>query len=358
VSWFLTFVGFALLIILHEFGHFIAAKKVGMRVERFALFFPPLILKRRRGETEYGIGAIPLGGFVKITGMNPDEEIPEEVRSRAYYMQKPWKRIVVILAGPAVNLIIAFALLFGIYALSDVEEATNKIDKVTAGKPAAAKLKSGDEIIAVNGAKGSYNVIAKQLQKNKCVGGKKVSGCKAAKPTFVTVKRSGKQVTFPIYARYDKKADAMLLGFEFLTESKRLSPLGAVSQTASSIWLVTTLTVDRVTGIFNAEKRKDLGSVVGGYEATRRSVEYSPKQALFVLALISLSLAIINLFPFLPLDGGHIFWALVEKIRGKRVPVAVMERSGMIGFAIVIAFFLIGLNNDINRLESGAFDIR
>ena len=101
MSYFLAFAGFAVLIILHEFGHFAAAKAVGMRVERFSLFFGPLLLKVRRGETEYGIAPIPLGGYVRISGMNPHEELPADVAQRAYYRQKPWRRIVVILAGPA-----------------------------------------------------------------------------------------------------------------------------------------------------------------------------------------------------------------------------------------------------------------
>ena len=105
MTWVLAFAGFAALIILHEFGHFTAAKATGMRVERFFLFFPPKLVSIKRGETEYGIGAIPLGGFVKITGMNPDEELPPEVAPRAYYHQPVWKRIVVIGAGPAVNIV-------------------------------------------------------------------------------------------------------------------------------------------------------------------------------------------------------------------------------------------------------------
>ena len=104
MSFLLAFLGFAALIILHELGHFAAAKAVGMRVERFSLFFPPLVARYKRGETEYAIGAIPLGGYVKITGMNPAEEIPPEVAHRAYYRQPVWKRIVVISAGPAVNI--------------------------------------------------------------------------------------------------------------------------------------------------------------------------------------------------------------------------------------------------------------
>src|SRR6185436_6505277 len=100
-----------------ELGHFTAAKAVGMRVERFSLFFPPLIAKKKVGETEYAIGAIPLGGYVKISGMSPAEDLPEEVRDRAYHAQPVWKRIVVIAAGPFVNLVVAFVLLFVFFAL-------------------------------------------------------------------------------------------------------------------------------------------------------------------------------------------------------------------------------------------------
>src|SRR5512142_1655784 len=99
MSYVLAFLGFVLLIVLHEAGHFGAAKAVGMRVERFSLFFGPLLFKVRRGETEYGVGPIPLGGYVRITGMNPNEEIPPEVAHRAYFRQPVWKRIVVISAG-------------------------------------------------------------------------------------------------------------------------------------------------------------------------------------------------------------------------------------------------------------------
>ena len=125
MSWFLAFAGFALLIILHELGHFAAAKAVGMRVERFSLFFGRTKLRFQRGETEYGVGWLPLGGFVKITGMNPQEEIPAEAVSRAYYRQPVWKRIVVISAGPAVNIVLAFVILMGLYwfSIGDVREA-------------------------------------------------------------------------------------------------------------------------------------------------------------------------------------------------------------------------------------------
>src|SRR5579862_2499005 len=115
MSYLLAFLGFAALIILHEAGHFVAAKAVGMRVERFSLFFGPMLVKFKRGETEYGIGPIPLGGYVKITGMNPNEPIPDDAVPRAYYNQPVWKRVVVILAGPAVNLLIAFFIVWGLF---------------------------------------------------------------------------------------------------------------------------------------------------------------------------------------------------------------------------------------------------
>jgi regulator of sigma E protease len=97
---------------------------------------------------------------------------------------------------------------------------------------------------------------------------------------------------------------------------------------------------------------------VGSYEVTRQNFEFNTARAFEVLALISLSLGIINLFPFLPLDGGHIFWALAEKVRGRAIPFVWMERAGFVGFALVIGLFMIGLTNDIGRLTGEGFDVR
>src|ERR1700679_2455505 len=126
MSWVLTILGICALIVLHELGHFTVAKAVGMRVERFSLFFPPKIAGIKRGETEYMIGAIPAGGYVKITGMDPDEikTLAPEVAARAYYNQPPWKRIVVILAGPGVNLLIAFLLFWAVLASGSLDGAS------------------------------------------------------------------------------------------------------------------------------------------------------------------------------------------------------------------------------------------
>src|SRR6185436_4243663 len=174
-----------------ELGHFTAAKAVGMRVERFSLFFPPLIAKKQIGETEYAIGAIPAGGYVKISGMNPDEDLPEEVRDRAYHAQPVWKRIVVIAAGPAVNLVLAFVLLFMFFALIGPTTGSREVGQLEKGYPAQSVLKPGDRLVAVDGQRGAPIDLSKQIASHKCAQKPPTKGCKAAEPVEVTVRRNG-----------------------------------------------------------------------------------------------------------------------------------------------------------------------
>ncbi len=124
------------------------------------------------------------------------------------------------------------------------------------------------------------------------------------------------------------------------------------------MWEITSQTVGVIARIFDPEERKQLSGVVGGYEVTRQAIGFGAREALTLIAVISLSLAVINLFPFLPLDGGHIFWSLVEKVRGRPVPFSVMERAGAIGFLLVMLLFAIGLSNDIGRLTGEGFNVR
>ena len=153
-------------------------------------------------------------------------------------------------------------------------------------------------------------------------------------------------------------ADRPLLGFAYGTQPLNPGVAGAAEWSADRMWDVTSQTVSIIARIFDPEQREQISGVVGSYEVTRQSIEFDTRQALFVLGLISLSLAVINLFPFLPLDGGHIFWSLVEKVRGKPVPFRVMERASVIGFALVLVLFVIGLSNDIDRLSGEGFDVR
>jgi regulator of sigma E protease len=361
VSWILAFAGFAALIILHELGHFAAAKAVGMRVERFSLFFGRTRLRWQRGETEYGVGWLPLGGFVKITGMNPAEEIPPEVAHRAYYRQPVWKRIFVISAGPAVNIVLAFLILAALYwtTIGDPREAktTNQIVQTTKGTPAAGALKEGDRILAVDGKSGSPDTLRKQIASHKC-GGAQKDGCQAAEPAVLVVQRGDARVTVEARPEYSAEAKRPLLGFAFGSTRPDVGPVTAAYLSADQMWFFTSSTVETIAQIFKPEKRKEISGVVGSYEVTRQSIEVGPTEAFFLLAVISLSLGVINLFPFLPLDGGHIFWALAEKVRGRAIPFSVMERAGFVGFALVIMLAFIGLTNDIGRLTGEGFDVR
>jgi regulator of sigma E protease len=403
VSYVLALLGFVALIILHEAGHFTAAKAVGMRVERFSLFMGPLLVKFRRGETEYGIGPFPLGGYVRITGMNPHEELSEErelrdltgqldrlrddvesssaedqaraqglireeralsgrvselqaqvdaIRRRAYYNQKVWKRVVVILAGPAVNLLIAFVIFWAIAFSNGQTVANTTVQTVTAKGPSAALIRPGDKVISVDGVSGSEDAIRNQIGTHRCAGAQ-VNNCVAATPARVVVSRDGKVMTLEVRPRYSSASgeNRPLLGIGFGQTQQPVGVGKAASLSVSNMWYVTTRTVSVVARIFEPQERKQLHSIVYGYTATQESFATSTTQALYVLGLISLSLAIINLFPFLPLDGGHVFWAVAEKVRGKRIPFEVMERAGVVGFVLILLVFVIGLSNDISTLS-------
>ena len=357
MSWVLAFVGFALLVVLHEFGHFIVAKWVGMRVERFMLFFPPVLWSVKRGETEYGIGAIPLGGYVRISGMNPREELTPEVEHRAYYKQKPWKRIVVILAGPAVNLIIAFVILWAVVVFNGKGVITDEVESVATGSPAAEVLRPGDRILAVDGVRGSTAELREQIGTHICER-EPTQGCQGS-PAKLTVQRGERTVELTARPEYDAEVKRPLLGFSFGGELQTVGPVDGVGESATLMWDITTATVSAITKIFyDSEARDEVSSVVGGYETTRQAINTDIIVAIQILAIISLSLAIINLFPFLPLDGGHVFWALAEKVRGKPIPFSVMERAGVIGFVLILFVFLVGLTNDIDRLRGEGFGIR
>lgn len=355
MSFLLAFLAFSALIILHEAGHFVAAKAVGMRVERFYLFFPPKLIGIKRGETEYGIGMIPLGGFVKITGMNPDEELPPEVAPRGYYHQPVWKRIVVIGAGPTVNIAIAFIILF--FLAFGIQEPGSNVDQVAKGTPAVGKLLPGDQIVSVDGVSGDQVAIADQINSHTCAG-KPKDGCRASEPATVVVDRDGRQKTLEITPVYDGEVERNRLGFAFGFRPVDPDVPEAAGISLDYMWFVTSETVSSLSQLYQAEKREQLSGVAGSYEVTRQAIDIGWREALTLVALISLSLGIINLFPFLPLDGGHIFWSVIEKVRGKPVPFAVMERAGFIGFALVIGLFLIGLSNDIGRFTGEGFNIR
>jgi regulator of sigma E protease len=371
VSLFLALVGLALLIVLHELGHFAAAKAVGMRVERACLFFPPLVFKVRRGETEYGIGAIPLGGYVKITGMNPQEidGLEPEVAARAYYNQAVWKRVFVILAGPVVNLVIAFVIFWVLLlsgslgadtTLSNVAPSVQTVvpaptvAQIQKGAPAASVLKLGDRIQAVNGHGGSVSQITRAIGRDTCPGTPS-AGCQARVPLTLTVLRAGRTVVLSVRPRYDPTARRMLVGFGFGYHAKSFGPWGAATTAVSEMWSITEQTVVNIgRALTDSKVRHQLSGIVGVTQTAQQAVATGPEYGFVVLGFISLSLAVLNLFPFLPLDGGHILWSVAEKVRRRRISPTAMIRFSAVPALLLGFLVLTALSNNISSLAGSA----
>lgn len=368
MSWLYVFLGFCALILLHEAGHFVAAKATGMRVEGFFLFFGPTLWSVKRGDTEYGIKAIPLGGYVKINGMNPEEEMPPGEEHRAYHRQKVWKRIVVAAAGPAVNIVLAFVILFAVFDIGGLNDGASKpvVGETTSGSGASKVLEDGDRVIAVDGhsypgLKGTDRIekFGEQIRSHKCAGDP-TDGCAATTSAEVKVLRDGKPMTFQITPHYSGEAKRMLLGVGW-EENTHWSPIStgeAANRSFDVMGEVITRTGSVFTHIFESEKRKEISSVVGISDVGHEAVNNGWRDAFLLLALVSLSLGLINLVPILPLDGGHIFWAIVEKLRrGKPVSIKVMERATIIGVALVLMLMVVGVSNDIGRITGEGFNV-
>ena len=364
MSWLIVFLGFCFLIMIHEAGHFVAAKATGMRVERFFLFFGPTIWSFKRGETEYGVKAIPLGGYVKITGMNPEEDVPPEHQANAYFRKPVWKRIVVVAAGPAVNIVLAFLILFGVFWAHGRPVGEQAVESIEKGSPAAKVLQPGDRIVAVDGKSfpkldptERLSEFGEIVRSHECAG-KPTDGCVAERPVQISFERQGRPHTVSVYPRYDKELGYMRVGFVYRTTTEAIGPGAAASEAASGIGSVASRTSHILTHLFESQQRKELHGVVGISDVGHQVVEKGFERSMILLALVSLSLGLINLLPILPLDGGHILWALVEKLRGRPVSLRVIERATVIGFALVMVLMFIGLSNDIGRLTGEGFEVR
>jgi len=367
MSWVIAVLGIIGLILIHEFGHFLVAKATGMRVERFSIFFPPKIIGIKRGETEYMIGAIPAGGYVKITGMNPEEiaGLDPEVARRAYYNQAPWKRILVILAGPSMNLLVAFLAFFivlvagntdGTYTLSRLNPSIPTVTGNTTvggfqkGSPAAGVFRLGDQIVSVGGQKATYNLVRAATERDTCPG-TPVANCQGHSPINLEVLRHGRVIPLSITPRYDTSSKRMLFGFLSGATPKHYTLLSAVPTTIHEMSDTTSSLISGLAHALTSSKaRKGVSSIVEVTVVTKKAVAGGWGYAFIIFGFVSLTLAIINLFPFLPLDGGHIAWAAAEHVLRRRVSVITMYRYSLIGIFALVFLVLNGFLNDISRL--------
>ncbi len=394
-------IGLGILIFVHELGHFAVARAVGLRPRRFYIGFPPAIAKTTRNGIEYGLGAIPLGGFVKIPGMHRpapvdvdhyfaaaateapelagplerlrrgfadadiesarhalaelDErradltlspaaarmydkglvELSDGVGPDAYWRAATWKRLAAIAAGPVANIVLAIAL-FSILLMQDTYRigielvvgsdaaATTQIRRVVGGTPAeAAGLRAGDRIVTLNGE----NVNVTQLLNG-------IQGSEG-RPLDLGVVRAGQRVVID-----DVRADG---------QGGRSLP-GAVWRSVEITGLITKEIGAALGRLVTGDGREEISSPVGIVQGSSEAADRGTDDFLWVLGLISLSLALLNLLPLLPLDGGHIAFTLIEGARGRTVRREVYERASAVGIVFVVLLFVIGLSNDIGRL--------
>ena len=347
------------LVLVHEAGHMVVAKWCGMRVERFSIFFGRPWVSFRRGETQYGIGWLPLGGYVKITGMTRDEELPPEVVPRAYYAAATWKKVATIFAGPFVNLVVAF-LCFALYFWIGVPsfQATNGVDAVTPGSPAAAiGMAPGDRLLAVNGVattgEQGMDRVRAELQAN------------PGSPVTVRYADAGTPVTRTVTLQSAEGPDGQpigRLGVQFrLDQGARQSEgaVGGLTTAGRYTWFLIEENAKGIGQLFTSEQaREQVGSVVAIGAVYNEVAGDGLTEIIRFIGLISLVLAIFNLLPIFPLDGGHILFALLEKLKGSPISTRVYERSAMVGWAVILIVFVFALQNDIGKLAGDGFQIR
>jgi len=357
VSWFLAIVAISALIVIHEFGHFAVAKAVGLRVERFSLFFGPPIFSVTRGETEYTVGSIPLGGYVRVTGQDPRVEVPPELKARSYYSVSVGRRMLFILAGPVANLVLAFVIAWIAILSFGVYESSTKVDTQGLTQPAVQYLRPGDQVLSVDGKGGGGAAISQAIASHHCAGTPR-AGCLATTPARFVVRRDGRTLTFNIRPRYDASYGRARVGLQFAVSHRGVTVARAASLSLTQLWDVTKQTTHAFTHILTPAGRKQLNGIVGGVYVTQQAISSNAEQALILIAMISLALGLANLLPILPLDGGHLLWALVEKLRGRPVPYAVMERAAVVGIFLILALAYVGLTNDINDIGNGSLHLR
>jgi regulator of sigma E protease len=346
VSWALAVGALVALVIIHEVGHFIAAKALGFNVERFSIFFGPPLLKFRRNETEYRLATIPLGGYVKVTGQNLREESSDGQEARGYFDFSPWRRAIFVLAGPAANVVAAFMIAFGALWIGGLPTLTHGISSL--GDPAARYLRAGDVLVSVDGKRGSPGTLALLIQAHQC-SPPVVQGCRARSPAILVVNRDGKTQKFKVRPTYDQGLGHTRVGIQFQIVSSRSGLVRSAADSGSL--LISTFTAN-IKGIANAltGHRQNVSSVVGVVAATHQAVSYGAVETLLLIAVISLGLAIVNLLPLLPLDGGHLVWIAAEKIRGRRIPQQVVETFAFVGLALVLIISFIAVTHDVQHL--------
>ncbi len=340
----------AILIFVHEFGHFIAARIAGVGVVKFSLGFGPKVIGKKIGETEYVLSWIPLGGFVKLLGESTDEELSPEDEKKSFLKQPIWKRILIILAGPVCNFLLAL-LIFIIVFMYGVPKLTAVVGEMSKESSAMeAGMLSGDKIISIDGKNIVYWEEIKPLVAD--ANGKQIE---------VTVERESVKKVFLIQPKLSKAKN--MFGEEVSTYLIGISPAGKsvidrqnpwqASITAiQKTWEISKLTVVAVVKMFEGVvSPRTLGGPIFIAQIAGEQVREGIIPFIFFMAILSINLGVINLFPIPVLDGGHIFFYLIEIVTRREISVKVKELSQQIGFVLLLMLMAFVILIDIERLN-------
>ncbi len=336
----------SIMILVHEFGHFATARKLGIRVEKFSLGFGPKLFGHKKGFTEYCLCAIPFGGYVKLAG---DDR--EECKGEGYEFltRKPSERALVIVAGPLLNYALAF-LCFWIVNIAGYPNLTARVGETMEGYPAKnAGILSGDLIVSVDGKKVSYWQELQEIIHNK-----------KTPEVELEILRNDNKLRLPVGLRQETVKNLFgeprkinLIGIRPKGETvfTRHSIAGGFILAGKNHWGLTTITIKAFGRIFTGaiSLKESVTGPLGMFYITSDAVRAGISAVLHLMAVLSASLAIFNLMPFPVLDGGHIFILGIEKIRGRRLTQKVEERISRVGFGLIITLAFFVFLNDLDR---------
>ena len=336
------------LIIVHEFGHFIAARRQGVRVEKFYFGFGPELFKFKIGETEYGISALPLGGFVKLAGDSAEEF---KGKNDEYLAKSPGQRFKIIFCGPLLNYVLGF-LFFWLIFFAGYPTFTTKVGGLLDGYGAAsAGLAVGDKIIAVDGGKvDSWEDMQQRIQQRLSPG--KVS---------LSIVREGREFNAEVMIKdsdmevmtQDGKRRLGIIGISptdemitvkhgllqsFVLGAKKTLDLSVI--TFKGLWWL-------ITG--KISMRDSMTGPLGIFYITSKAASLGIIAVLHLMAVLSVSLAIFNILPLPVLDGGHILFLTIEKIRGKSLSIKIEQVAQRTGLVLIVCLALVVTYNDILR---------
>ncbi len=328
---------FGVLVTVHEFGHFITAKMTGMRVDEFAIGFGPNIFQKKYGETLYSLRIIPLGGYNKIAGMEPDEPADEGA-----FKSKPIPaRMLVILAGALMNFLLPVILFTGIFAVNGMDVPVNKpvLGSVMPGKAAIeAGLQPGDSIIAVGGKKVStWNDMVIELNS---YGENEVT---------LTVERNGTVKDYAMTPEYDKEYGKALVGISPQLEHRAFGIFESLEMGFKYTQYIMVMMIDGLYKIVTGAAPADVTGPIGIAKIAGEAAENGFMPLLSLVAILSINLGIINLLPLPALDGGHFVLLILEALRGKPLGEKAATMIQSIGVCLILSLTVWALFSDISR---------